>query len=110
MSHSPMAAIVGASRRPRVTAILFAVAALALTSIYPTQNGDAKEGRSGTPKPTIVLVHGAWADASGWSQVISRLRADGYTVRAVPNELRSLSGDAADVRAFLETLTGPIVL
>ena len=61
-------------------------------------------------KPTIVLVHGAWADASSWNKVVARLQDDGYTVRAVPNTLRSLASDAASVRAFLETLTGPIVL
>jgi pimeloyl-ACP methyl ester carboxylesterase len=65
---------------------------------------------SGTGQPTIVLVHGAWADASNWSGVIDRLHGDGYTVRAIPNPLRSLPGDAASVRAFLETLSGPVVL
>jgi pimeloyl-ACP methyl ester carboxylesterase len=62
------------------------------------------------PKPTVVLVHGAWADASGWSGVIKRLRDDGYPVAAIPNQLRSLSGDAANVRAYLDTVPGPIVL
>ena len=62
------------------------------------------------PQATIVLVHGAWADASNWSGVIDRLLGDGYTVRAIPNPLRSLPGDAASVRAFLETLSGPVVL
>ena len=61
-------------------------------------------------KPTVVLVHGDWADASGWSGVIDRLQDDGYRVVAPPNPLRSLSGDAAYVRAFLDTLSGPIVL
>jgi len=55
-------------------------------------------------------VHGAWADASSWSGVVQRLQSEGYTVAAVANPLRSLSGDAAYVRAFLDTLTGPIVL
>jgi pimeloyl-ACP methyl ester carboxylesterase len=58
----------------------------------------------------IVLVHGAWADASGWSNVVMTLQDDGYTVAAVANPLRSLSGDAAYVRAYLETLAEPIVL
>jgi pimeloyl-ACP methyl ester carboxylesterase len=62
------------------------------------------------PKPTVVLVHGAWADASGWSGEVKMLEHDGYPVVAVPNELRSLSGDAADVAAFLKTIKGPIVL
>ncbi|GAA0583259.1 alpha/beta hydrolase [Kribbella sandramycini] len=58
----------------------------------------------------VVLVHGAWADASSWSGVVQPLRDDGFTVRAIANPLRSLSGDAAAVRAFLATLAGPIVL
>jgi pimeloyl-ACP methyl ester carboxylesterase len=62
------------------------------------------------PKPTVVLVHGAWADASGWSGEVTQLEHDGYPVVAVPNELRSLSGDAANVAAFLKTIQGPIVL
>ena len=74
------------------------------------EHGRRRRSRTGQAKPTVVLVHGAWADASSWSRVISRLQDDGYTVRAIPNPLRSLSGDAASVRAFLETLSGPIVL
>lgn len=69
----------------------------------------ASEGATES-KPTVVLVHGSWADASSWSEVIARLTHDGFTVRAVPNELRSLSGDAAVVRAFLQTIAGPVVL
>jgi len=61
-------------------------------------------------KPTVVLVHGAWADASGWTDVVIRLQRAGYPVLAPPNPLRSLSGDAASVRAFLATVPGPIVL
>lgn len=61
-------------------------------------------------KPTIVLVHGAWADASSWSGVITPLQEAGYTVLAPPNPLRLLSGDAAYVRDFLSTIPGPIVL
>lgn len=99
-----------ATRRTPAAAILLATAALALMSIGPAQSVVTKERGHGPAKPTIVLVHGAWADASSWSKVIERLQDDGYTVRAIPNPLRSLAGDAAYVRAFLETLTGPIVL
>ena len=70
----------------------------------------AHTSRPDQAKPTVVLVHGAWADASGWSGVVERLQDDGYPVAAIPNELRSLSGDAANVRAFLDTITGPVVL
>jgi pimeloyl-ACP methyl ester carboxylesterase len=79
-------------------------------SLGTTGSALAQDDRPGPAKPTIVLVHGAWADASSWSKVAARLQADGYTVRAVPNPLRSLSGDAAYMRTFLETVTGPIVL
>jgi pimeloyl-ACP methyl ester carboxylesterase len=48
-------------------------------------------------KPAIVLVHGAWADSSCWNDVIAPLQADGYTVYAPPNPLRSLATDAASV-------------
>jgi len=70
----------------------------------------AHESRSDNAKPTIVLVHGDWADASSWNGVIKRLQRDGYTVVAPPNPLRSLSGDAKYIRTYLNTLTGPIVL
>jgi pimeloyl-ACP methyl ester carboxylesterase len=61
-------------------------------------------------KPTIVLVHGAWADASSWSGEVGRLQRDGYVVRAIANPLRGLTSDAADIADFLTTLHGPIVL
>ena len=61
-------------------------------------------------KPTIVLVHGAFADASGFGGVIDRLRHDGYTVRAAPNPLVGLQFDAATVRGFLDSIEGPKIL
>src|SRR5258708_20775247 len=63
-----------------------------------------------TVKPTMVLVHGAWANAASWSGEIDRLQRDGYVVRAVANPLRGLTSDAASVAGFLSTLSGPIVL
>lgn len=61
-------------------------------------------------KPTVVLVHGAFADASSWAGVIKPLQQQGYTVYAFATPLRSISGDAEYLRSFLSTLTGPIVL
>ncbi|MGC5221707.1 alpha/beta fold hydrolase [Micromonospora sp. DT81.3] len=62
-------------------------------------------------KPTIVLVHGAWADASSWDAVTRSLQSQGYTVLAPPNELRGLQSDAAYVASFLaQRTTGPVVL
>ena len=61
-------------------------------------------------KPTIVLVHGAWADASSWNGVVDLLLKDGYTVRALPNTLRGLSADAAVISTYLKSVAGPVVL
>lgn len=66
--------------------------------------------QSNDPAPTIVLVHGAWADGSSWAGVTARLQADGYTVWVVPNPLRGLSSDAAYVASILDTIPGPIIL
>ncbi|MFI7080165.1 alpha/beta fold hydrolase [Micromonospora sp. NPDC049903] len=61
-------------------------------------------------KPTIVLIHGAFADSASWNGVISRLQAAGHRTIAAGNPLRSLSGDAAAVADLLATIDGPIVL
>jgi len=60
--------------------------------------------------PTVVLVHGAFADASSWSSVIARLHAQQIPAVAVANPLRSVAGDAAYVRDVLASIEGPIVL
>ncbi len=60
--------------------------------------------------PTIVLVHGAWADASSWTGVIQRLQAAGHEVVALPNTLRGVAADAAVIRNYLDTIDGPVVL
>lgn len=60
--------------------------------------------------PTVVLVHGAFADSSSWNGVIARLRSDGYPVIGVANPLRSLPGDADYLRDVLDSVDGPIVL
>jgi pimeloyl-ACP methyl ester carboxylesterase len=65
---------------------------------------------SSADKPTIVLVHGAFADSSSWDGVISRLQRDGYTVVAPPNPLVGLPYDSAYIRDFLSTISGPVVL
>ncbi|TXK18973.1 alpha/beta fold hydrolase [Homoserinibacter sp. GY 40078] len=61
--------------------------------------------------PTIVLVHGAWADASSWNAIVPPLHDEGYTVLAPANELRSVDSDSAYVASFLAQRTsGPVVL
>src|SRR6266511_3492313 len=103
----PVSAIVG-----RVRARIVMIAIVLLSLLIPTQVASAagSSGGPGRTKPTIVLVHGAWADGSGWSGVVERLQRRGYPVRVPPNPLRSLPGDSATVADFLSTLTGPIVL
>lgn len=61
-------------------------------------------------KPTIVLVHGAFADASGWNGVVERLEHKGYTVVAPANPLRGISYDSAYIKSFLSQVSGPILL
>lgn len=61
-------------------------------------------------KPAIVLVHGAFANASGWDRVIAILQKDGYDVVAVENPLHTLQGDIATTRRAVDGLAGPVVL
>jgi pimeloyl-ACP methyl ester carboxylesterase len=63
------------------------------------------------PQPTIVLVHGAWADSSSWNPVATELRRRGFTVLAPPNLLRGVATDAAYISSFVAQRTsGPVVL
>jgi len=63
------------------------------------------------PKPTVVLVHGSWADASSWNAVAADLRSRDFTVLAPPNLLRGVAQDAGYVASFLAQRTsGPVVL
>ncbi|MFC4033127.1 alpha/beta hydrolase [Streptomyces polygonati] len=65
---------------------------------------------SAADRPTVVLVHGAFADASGFAGVIRELTATGVKVMAAPNPLRGLASDAAAVRAVAGAVDGPVVL
>jgi pimeloyl-ACP methyl ester carboxylesterase len=61
-------------------------------------------------KPNIVLVHGAWADGSCWSEVVRRLQADGYHVIAPQFPMSSLAADVARLREVLRFQTGPTLI
>lgn len=63
-----------------------------------------------TEIPTIVLVHGAWADGSSWSRVIPILLDAGHPVIAVQNPTQSLAGDVAATQQVLDMVDGPVVL
>lgn len=86
------------------------VAALALFAIVASASHAKATGKGGSKKPTIVLVHGAWADASGYSQVIERLQKQGYPVIAPANPLRGVKTDSAYLKSVLKSIKGPIVL
>jgi pimeloyl-ACP methyl ester carboxylesterase len=84
---------------------------LALAASVPSGAGAAEDaGKPGAKKPTIVLVHGAFADASSWNGVVERLQRKGFPVVAVANPLRGLSYDANYLRKVLASIDGPIVL
>ena len=63
-----------------------------------------------TDNPTIILVHGAFADASGWADVITELSDRDYRCYAPANPLRGVSHDGDYIRSFVATIDGPVVL
>ena len=88
------------------------VALLALSAIgmLIMSMGRASATNPESTKPTIVLVHGALADSSSWDGVISKLEADGFTVIAAANPLRSLKSDSDYVSGIVKNIKGPVVL
>jgi pimeloyl-ACP methyl ester carboxylesterase len=94
-----------------IAAVIVAIAGLLipLSQVAAARTAGAAAAGHG-PKPSIVLVHGAWADSGSWDGVIKRLQADGYTVYAPPNPLQGLPHDTAYLADFLHTISGPIVL
>jgi len=99
-----------ARSRTRLLVLAAATALLASAATAATANTATATHPVGGPKPTIVLVHGAWADSSGWDAEITTLTGLGYTVVPIANPLRGLSSDSDYVRARLEQISGPIVL
>jgi pimeloyl-ACP methyl ester carboxylesterase len=104
------------ARRGGLAALGLAMAALALgpggtrrASADDADSGDRSLAAHARARD-VVLVHGAWADGSSWSDVIEHLQRDGYTVRAVQLPLQSLAGDAAIVRGELDRIGRPVVL
>jgi pimeloyl-ACP methyl ester carboxylesterase len=83
-----------------------ALAAICLIAALPAPDALARSA----PKPTVVLVHGAFADASGFGAVTSRLQQRGHTVISPANPLRGPASDAAYVASVMKTIDGPIVL
>lgn len=109
------------ARRVRRLSLLTLIGTLVLTGISATQAISNASGRQSAPsaapsngskpKLTVVLVHGAWADSSGWAKVTRGLQARGYQVLAPPTPLRGLREDSEYLAAFLrDRTTGPVVL
>jgi len=91
-----------------LTAAVASVGALSAFTVSARQPGEGK--RPGTVKPTVVLVHGAFADSSSWNGVVRHLRRSGFPVIAVGNPLRSVAADAAYVADMVRAVGGPVVL
>lgn len=68
------------------------------------------EAPPATSTPTVVLVHGAFAESASWNGVVAELHRRGYRVIAVANPLRGLAADAAYLRAQIDAIAGPVVL
>jgi pimeloyl-ACP methyl ester carboxylesterase len=107
---------------PRVAGLIIAsaaVAAISATALTPSASAHTAGPATRTAalraagtgaKPTIVLVHGAWADASSWTLVIERLQKAGYTVDAPPNPLQGLTYDSSYIANYLKHISGPVIL
>ncbi|MGW9046770.1 alpha/beta fold hydrolase [Streptomyces lydicus] len=96
--------------RVRWAAALLAVSGITSALTVETTQAGGPGGDPGREKPTIVLVHGAFADASSWNGVVQRLQQNGYTVDAPANPLRGIPQDSAYLASFLKSVKGPIVL
>src|SRR6266571_262014 len=93
------------STRPRLLWLVMLIAAVLIVSVLPaTARADDSE------RPTIVLVHGAWASAPGWDMVVAGLQKDGYTTVTPTLGLLSIAGDVGIVRATLDGISGPKIL
>src|SRR6266851_5122051 len=102
--------ISGAAAALGIAALVILVSQAASARAVTPSAAHTKTGSASGPRPSIVLVHGAWADSSSWDAVVTRLQRDGYTVYVPPNPLLGLRYDPAFLRDFLNTLSGPIVL
>ncbi|MEV7994741.1 alpha/beta hydrolase [Streptomyces sp. NPDC086077] len=100
-------------RNVRVPLAVVTTATVAAALVATADAAPASAGQDSSPhtrKPTVVLVHGAFADSSSWNGVVKKLKREGYPVVAASNPLRSLSGDAEYVRELVADIEGPVVL
>jgi pimeloyl-ACP methyl ester carboxylesterase len=101
-----MPAIASVCRRAAALVAVVVCCALGALVLLPA----VARAQADEPRPTVVLVHGAWDRPAGWDGVAARLRDAGYLVVVPDNPLRTLSGDTAAIARFLHGVTAPIVL
>ena len=94
----------------RVRHAVIATVLLCLVSMFGGGPAVASAAPPAGPKPTVVLVHGAFADASSWNGVITRLQKQGYPVVAPALGMRGLASDSAYLASLLSQIEGPVVL
>ena len=96
----------------KMTVAATAAVGLLVGAVSGAVGRDAQPARhhGSTAKPTIVLVHGAWADGSSWAAVTEKLQRKGFTVDVPPNPLRGVASDTEYLKDYLATIPGPIVL
>jgi pimeloyl-ACP methyl ester carboxylesterase len=99
-------------RRSRAMTALFTtfVLLLGLTGVTAPASAATPATSATGVKPTVVLVHGAFADASGFNDTIALLQKAGFPVIAPANPLRDAAGDAAYISSVLDTIPGPVIL
>ncbi|MEW2288073.1 alpha/beta hydrolase [Streptomyces sp. NPDC047841] len=100
------------SRRTVTTSLLAGAAALGTAGIAHAAPaaGRPATGHGRPAGPTVVLIHGAFADGSSWRAVVQRLLRQGHRVLVPALPLRGLASDAAYIRSVLESVSGPVVL
>lgn len=91
------------------TALALSALTVAVAAVTTSASASAQASKD-TAKPTIVLVHGAFADGSSWTLVTKKLQASGYRVVVPANPLRGLESDSAYLAHVLKTIQGPVVL
>ena len=87
---------------PKFSSVLLGASLLAMLAVAPSVAADAQK--------TVVLVHGAFADASSWSRLVPLLEAKGLKVVTVDNPLTSLKADADAATAAIDAAAGPVIL
>ncbi|GAA3491926.1 alpha/beta hydrolase [Streptomyces cremeus] len=94
----------------RRSALLGVTAAVGLSAAALTLPAGASAAPLRPERPTIVLEHGAFADAGSWDGVVARLQRAGYAVVSAANPLRGPAADAAHLRGVVDRIAGPVVL